>query len=787
MVSKRTLMVVGAIVILAIVLMIVGIDLFVSSTLSQLKPVAQVAGPIGISATVIGKDVATYNNAQSFVEYGELSYSFTNATAVNFSIGVYRRDPIFNIYLVNAGTACYECLNISQLYTALAANLSRDGILRNSTSLQLININNISATSPNSLILLSTGFVPAQIMPNSGLTLPPGVRNVTLLDLFNRGDSVLYVGDNFSFMRGAGVTYQTPNATIFTLHRLNLITQPYAKYASGFIYNLSSFNFLFGQMYGASAYQNVTNGELAVFSRTPQQIWKNASAEAQDLSKAIVTRYWMAQLGTGGYLLNQTNWQPNGRLTLISSGLSGINMSSPYVSDQVNATFALIRLHVSNDGGSENLELPFRVSFRPNGTMGVPAVIGYGNVVPIRIKVNTVSSSKSFSIEVSNRNLSFAYAFPLSFFNTSLPIIQYYPFGNLSTNAYYIASLVDINDRSYGKAVFYVPSLNITLTGANWSVGQIFISVNSSGTPLNGAPYSITLNGAYPQNGTIRNGLITYALPAHAPIQYGSETMKIIILNKAYTFHPYDTAPAGIPSIYIEFGAAAVVILLLNVILRAPNREQYFIDAPELPPVKKTEVTIPGDNIVNLFETINYHYHWRFMPLTPEEIKSGISTNIRSGNTPLSITLQNTNEVLYHLADAGKLVCADEYYMPAKWVDASKHDIEYLIIFRKLRDFLVEHALFFTDLDANTEADMVITTRNKQVPVFIYSSRSGVRKLPVHSGHKIFVVFLNGEAKQAFEDDVYGKAGKKTELLRMALENNAVELIDAERLDELLY
>ena len=784
---KNKFVLIGIIAAILIVVLLVFLYIDIQGTLARLTPVVNVVGPIRLNASVVGDGIATYNYATRLAAYATLGYAVTNATQANISLSVYQKDPLFHIYLVDSGAACYSCFAEPSLYSSLFTNLESAGLLQNASTFQGINLDNLNATPNNSLIILSTGLMPASLLPSTGVQATPGVANVTLATLLRKGDYILYVGQNFSQILGqSGQIYLSPRSTISNLSRIGILAlQSSTPSRSQLNFTTPTFILYNGNYSGAVASVSSLNGSFVALSNYPTSIWKNVSLEASDLTKVIVSRFWIKLLAAGESNFSIASIKPvNTELNIYT--LNTTMNSTPYSSELINSSYSLLHVRVSNKVSSLTQEFPISIKFNPAGSLSMPPVIGYENQVQITSKVNRPSSHTSFSVNLYNTSMEFVNANSLGFFNTSLPIVSSYSFGNVKVGAYYLASLIDINDNKYSQAIFYVPYLNVSPYSYNFKNGTFAFTVSSDGQTLSGPTYSITLNCAYNESGTIHNGIIKYA-PTGVIRKYGEQYFNINIGNNVYTIREYHAAPAAIPSIYIEFGAAALVIVLLNFILRAPNVEEYYIDVSSLPPSQKVSVTLSGDTIVNLFDTINYHFHWRYMPLTSEEIKTGISSNIRSGNTPISITLQNTNEVLYKLAGQGKLAYQDEYYIPQKWLETSKHDMEYLIIFRKLRDFLVEHAIFFTDLDQSTEADTIITVKNKQIPVFIYSTGSGMKTAPLHKGVKTFIIMVNDEAREELQGKLYNTYGKKSSTLRLAIESNNLEITDVDHLDALLY
>ena len=172
-------------------------------------------------------------------------------------------------------------------------------------------------------------------------------------------------------------------------------------------------------------------------------------------------------------------------------------------------------------------------------------------------------------------------------------------------------------------------------------------------------------------SGSVVNGGLTYSLPRGTIIGYGNESFRFDMFNSNYTYSTqYIQKVFNIPSVYIEFAIAILVVVLLNLVLQPPNRDDYFIDVPEFPSSKKEQVKVQASDILNVFDKVNYYYHWKYMPLTSEEIRSGIGNNIRVKSMPISITTQNTNNIIFTLLDKGDRERV-ELLRPSTWVEAS--------------------------------------------------------------------------------------------------------------------
>ncbi|MCL5427719.1 MAG: hypothetical protein M1321_00890 [Candidatus Marsarchaeota archaeon] len=788
MTSKKKATILVSIVAIAIAVFVLAIYIVLSNALGGLHPIKTVNGTISVFSAVTKTGIATYNMSRVLDEFAKFRFEFYNVSSANITLSMFQKNPDFNVYIVNPGISCFNCFDYSSLYSDMYKDLDMYGI-NATTRVRSITLNQVNQTADNSLIVLSTGLFPATLLPETGLPRYPGTPNITVLNLLQRGDYIVYVGQNFSRAEFNGQIQLMRNQTLALLNTTGLwALSPTRNATRSTLFNFTNptFGFHLGSLYGAINYTGVYNGTFIAFSNYPTMIWHNVGEAAWALSKAIALRFWMSRLATGSLSMNSMDIMENGSITLLTTNMSLNN--TPDAANLINASYSMIQVNASNNATWLDRSITFRVPYNSNGTLSLPSLVGYGDLISGQVNINQVLSNRSFFINVSNRNLQYAYEVSLGAFSTAVPLIHFFKrFGDLPLDQYYIASLTDIYNRHYGYALFLVPLLEVNYTSANFQQGIFTFSVLSNGQPLSNSTFTASIDGQYNQTGTVTDGVINYTLPKGAIVKYGEHNIIIRVLNSIYVTPEYYPSPPSIPPLYIEMAIAGVVVLLLNLLLRAPNREDYFIDVSESPPPKQVEIGVPSDQIVNLFDTVNMRRYWKYMPLTPEEMKSGISANLRINNTPVSVTLQNTNEVLYELESKGLLSNIGDYYLPVRWEQASKHDAEYLVIFRKLRDHLVTHASLFTDLDQGEGADMILTSNGKQVPIYIFSRKGGMRRIRVEAGAKAFIVFINSEAMYEFTDRLYSTYGSTSEMLRIAIESGAVKLVETGNLEPMHY
>lgn len=790
--------------------------------------------PIGFS----GDGVLASYNATSVIEYALVNYSSINASEVKSRLSVYdsinpnfNSDPVKKIYFVRLiegengwstafPAACYNCFDEFGLYDNLSKYLGQYGLIYNSSSFtytnvsgQGVNYNNLADIPHNSVVILASGLLPQDLFPK------PNSTTISLLTLLNRGDTVVYVGLNLSLGEppdgGAPIDYRPDNASTNMLLLAGLNTTKWSTYiansASGFYFESPTFRFFRGNgpfVYGPITYTQVYNGTMIAFGNDPKDGWKNSSDLAHDIAAALSTHFWLNVIEQSP---ENTTYNPSGTLTFFATNAVAGEEGIPYyLASELNYSYSMINLTFYNQNGFIVRQVPFRLNFEDNGTLNMPGVVGIGQPFTMVASSNIRNGKAIFYlINMSNSLLeSYIYSTPSGPFpilNGSKvdedvePSLSYYD--SRLKPGYYIAELFGYRENSSGSfyipienALFYIPFFNVTVSRYNFNNGTFIFNISNNNQPMQYTTYSVSLNGAYQQHGTVNlsyiyYSLLNYTLPKGTLLKFGSQTLHLNLNGINYSFNLYYSPPPShaIPPLYIEFAIAAVAILLLNLIVKTPTRDDYFIDVPRFPPTEKVEVKTSADSILNIFDNMNNRFKWKYMPLTAEELKAGISNTIRHNNIPIMVTMENTEEILDGLANRGYVETIAPYFMPKRWKEASHHDIEYLVVFRKLRDFAIKNALLFTDLDSSKNVDMVIANRGVHSNIYIYSSASGVMQIKFMPNIKTFLVFIDSETRTEFMEKLYNTYGSSAEKLRMSIASGQIITIDTENLDRLLY
>jgi|GEM_PF-1258280 hypothetical protein len=816
-------LIIGIFVAVLVAIALLSLYFYISiSTSALIKQLAQPnvtvnSLPITGKASIGSTAAYSYDNNTYIVESAIVDYNFQNTTNSTAVLNVYKKNPIQHIYLINVGDYCYECLNEGAINVNLSSYLTQYGF--NLTNYSYINLNQVYNSKPNSILIIPSGLMPCVLIPE--LQTICAISNATttnVTSLLSEGDTIVYVGLNFSSFKNYNAGTTPTNRSIsqdLIAANLNTTKPRKTATASGFYFSNRSFSFFNGSTYGPVAYTYFGNGTFIAFPNYPDLNsslggWSNASELSHDIAYALYSRFWFTLVaqspleqfnGKGQLPLFTTNDLTNGMMDTIRNSTMGY---SGTINDQINRSYSLVDLQLFNQSSFIAEQLPFRMKFQNNGTLGLPAIVGEGQPVKLLIRINPYTPTsmriignppryfQDFHLNIYNSTLGLLYPpySPISIpeFNITIPTTNFTVF--TLKPGYYSASLQDRIDGIYESALFYVPPFNVIPVALNFNNGTFALKVTNNNQLVSGVNYTAKVDGIYSFNGIVTDGKIKFSLPSGSVMPYGYQTIALNMLNLNYSvpIGIYSKPPEGsINPFYIEFGIAGLAILIINLVLKAPTRDEYFIDVPLFPPAQKTEVKATAASILSIFDTINEHFRWKYMPLTAEEVKSGISSNIRYNNMPIMITMGNSTEILYKMANRGEVEIISPYFMPSKWKEASHHDIEYLVIFRKLRDFAVKNAILFTDLDSGEAADMVMTNRGVQSHLYIYSKTSGIKDVKVSPGVRTFIVFLDAESRAQFIDKLSDTNGVEAEKLRIGISTATITLIDTENLGQLLY
>jgi hypothetical protein len=764
-----------------IAIIIVGFFAYIAISLHSLEygRTSQAAKPLipYLSISLLSKSQLSYESGQYLIPYSQVSYTESNLSNVFFNSTLFKTQPPERVFILNSSGNCYECSDLSQVDADIGKYLGYYN-LPYASSISYVNQQDLSSLPSASVLIILSGAMPLSLLStNSNASVP------LISQLLSKGIDIIYVGRNFANATSGSILVPVSQSSIPSYLKWNDQAQHYND--SSFYLNSSSYYLANGTRYGPLSYAYYQNGSILVFP-TYLSSWKNASSAASDISKALSQLFWLPKYSSGNATI--------GIKANNASGIIGLPMEKTY--DNYNYTsaasipsaYAMIVGYTNKTYSISNHSiyryLSYTLTPNQNGSISLPASIVPGTQQSAIISVITGSQTPvevSPHLTIYTINMSEVEEIPLQPFNASGTFTFISPTQFKLPPGSYIAEIQSFYNRLYAASLFNISPIVITLRSANYTSGAFSLFISSDAQPLSGIPYKITVNHLYPFYGNLTNGTIQYALPAGTPKLTGNVDFGISMLGRNFTYVANNSpVTITISSQYIEIAIVIIIALILVTVVRAPNRDEFYIDVPAIREQKKIQIKINSTELLSAFDKLNLYYHWRYMPLSVNEIRTAISNNIRHGSMPVSLTYSNVERLLSQMVSYGSVVAADGLYAPKTWTSASGHDIEYLATFKKLRVYFVSHAVPFNDIDLSNAADIVATINGERVYIVIHSRTSKFQKIPILENVKTYIAFLNQEKLDDFQRYVHTFTEGYAEQLRMYLSAGKISLINAD-------
>ncbi len=193
----------------------------------------------------------------------------------------------------------------------------------------------------------------------------------------------------------------------------------------------------------------------------------------------------------------------------------------------------------------------------------------------------------------------------------------------------------------------------------------------------------------------------------------------------------------------------AIIIFAIAMLVQRPESAIFQLDVPDFPPLSKTKVPISREQACQIFELVNADYRWRYMPLKHGEIKNGFRKLSYKGR-PILVSDYNLERLLDQLTSEGLVKNSMDFYGLASWEMGSGKSLEYLALFRSLRDAFLNMSVHFTDFGERTDCDIRVSAQDRYY-VHIYSgSQTIARALETVPKGKTVIAFKDQEAVGAF-------------------------------------
>jgi hypothetical protein len=718
------------------------------------------------SIEIIQTGRADYNFAKNTIFYIQLQ----KHSNLNYSFYFYvSTSPIQKkIYILN-----YSCIGCNS-FNSFSKYLN--DYLKN-FSLGGANVTNDISKVNNSIIIIPTGRIPAFLL-NRGIN----EKQYSLKEVFKKNNTIIYIGLDFQNAISLGNEIRLSGSDI-NYYSLNYTDQK----INGKFFNTNGTFILTGaNTFDISSFRKVSFTEAnatitGYFVVIPSLLdsWVSPKIAAKDVARFIFFAPWFDKIAYS----NSTS-KGVGAAYIFAKPLIQIQRTANvsafldvYATNSTIESFSRVYVQIQKPK-------PIIVSLPPTGLVF--------SIVQMNYTVPTGMDELFPFIQIVDPSLNEVYTTQLQRIPPRLETPTTFA-GSLPLNikpGEYLVVLRNINAEILGTCYIFVPQISISLTNVDWQHNVFSFLVTSNSIPIDTTSCKIckVANITMEKDGkilymytqknlSIINGILTYSLPQGSILESGKYNIKINILGSVYVVSIEKAIGYILPKEIVFPSIAALVAFLLFVLTKRPEIVVYAIDIPDFLPKEKKKVKVKKEEFIKLFERLNQKYHWKYMPITLEELKTICMQELRFAGEPLVVNELNLQLILSQLEEEGKIRKVENLYMPAEWTKF--YDEKYLAIFRKLRSFFVSKSIHFSELGQSEQSDMEITYNGEKYFLTFFISWESLKRLKLIEGAKHMLVFLNEQELEEFKQKLFLSSSLQASILKLAIFSQKLFLIAA--------
>jgi len=757
----------------AILILLVGAIAYFMLLLSSASPVLPPAEPSGssLSLSPVYEDLAWYGHGHFSVGTASIIMDSENVSKVNLSYSLYSSPVARRVVLVETSRSADEFE--TQFLSELSALFKADG-----SSVETIYIDQLRHAPPSfAVYVIMSDFMPAPLL---GIE---GGRDV--IELTTDGSVFIFAGFPFtSALSERGGT--VPVAAEYLVSEYGLSFQPSSEDFKGLgarnpLYAAStraegSFS-IYGPVLVNSFGSTGNSGKLVIIPQTLSGGWDgNATTAANDMFNLIRRAPWLKPLAQDFAELSF----PAGSevISLTTSPTQGLLGSDIYayvladVLDDNNGSYTrslLFPKHIEESLGGVLLHdpvvLPMQLSGRRLTMLGSNL-----STVSVPMEIRAYSGGKLVSTTPIGSWLSF---------------LQYDYAVELAPGDY-IFKLVDVNGVLYAKSYLHVPELSVEEEFYSWERGIFRFRLLSDGELFDGdivlSNVQASLDGKEASSLTLENGILTFQ-SQDAPFPAGLHTFEFSFGAGTFT-QTVDFRPLQNWWDENEYRAAILIVIVVFFIgyaLKRPDVEKYGLDVPDFLPLSKIAIHVKRQTVLEIFNSVNREYKWKYMPLKISELKSGFRKIMHKGKGIL-IGDYNTERLMEQLAQEGKVKRVLSLYALSGWEKTSGRSARYLAIFRKMRDVLVNSAIRFDELNSSKDYDTLIGLGGGTA-VHIYDpSPSFIRRVLAGSQKPRQLILFANDAEKVQWEEFMDSTSKARMMVKMLASSGRLSLITVDEL-----
>ncbi|MEM4554773.1 MAG: hypothetical protein QXT25_02920 [Candidatus Anstonellaceae archaeon] len=719
----------------------------------------------------------------SNVAYFLIGFRASNLSSLNFSASLYPSFPPTQVFLLDYPKD--SASSFPSFKKALTEILAKHDI-----TVSQIGIEQVHLLGQGAILLVPTGYFPAELLE---VNSPRHYKS-----LLERGATIIYIGMPFDTQ-----ALGRDGLTVSLFHReLNFDRKARPRSTDGFrlfnaqyVVSSSQDNrelTVLSPIYGSVSHVKYKEGSFLLIPQSLDGGWRErdisgnwadkGQVAAEDITRLIIEEPWVTKIS---YVAAPANL--NSSMVSLFSGKfsSSVAYAKIYAnaidSNNISQRFFEVLKVKKNQKGilapSEPKTVPFYLSGQKTR---LNLALKENSTNPVKLYVEMYKDGQLLQ----RNDLEPGLTIPTT--EKSVDIQVNAEPGN------YVVLIVDDLGKVYAGCELEVADLDIQINASTWEKGKFSFFLSSAGQPIEPKSLSISLNGKHEQYFSPASLSV---FPTYTAVEYNypekiesgtyTFTFKVGPYEKKLT-QTYSRIPAFWENplfIFLTFLAAAIAAI--GTILRRPDEIRYGLDIPDFPPLSTIKIPVKRETVMEIFESVNNSYSWKWMPLRLEEIKSGFRKLTYQGKSIL-IGDFNLERILSKMELEGLVRQEAGLWGLVRWEKESGHSLHYLAVYRMLRNAFVNSAVKFSKLDAMPDCDVKAIAGNEELFIHIMEKpyeKAVHRALATAKKGTTIMAFKTAEEKEEFKYSL-NSTSKLAVAVKMEVEGGRILLLSAK--DEFL-
>ncbi|PIN82709.1 hypothetical protein COV61_05200, partial [Candidatus Micrarchaeota archaeon CG11_big_fil_rev_8_21_14_0_20_47_5] len=635
-----------------------------------------------------------------------------------------------------------------------------------------ISIEQLKSLPPSTLVIIPSGYFPQSLLEG----------DFTYAELLRRQTVILYMGFPLEQMLSEnGYPVATPANISSTL--------PFS-FSGKASPSTDGFN-LFDPLYSATSKNQqavlpvwgsvsavkMDSGYILFLPQTLDGGWsRNGTAAAMDVSRLVFESPWQPPLSISEIYLDTAN-TTSGRILIFSNPISRPEVFIQLYAEGVSPdskTYALTKQISVKKAQNSDIYIKGGSVFLPTYLTGQKIRLTLDFKEPAfsekKLFLQTVldgQAQKSERIQEGLTSLQSQIPFD---YDSSLPPGKY------------ILRVVDSAGKMYSQAIGEIADFQVVSQSADFKKGNFQFGFTSPiASQINFTSLHASVDGKFLQEipaGSTAN----YFVPnlASGPhtfyFEFEGGYGKSILLDYRVQKQFYDNP------IVVFLGIITLVFFVVGTFMRRPERELYYLDVPDFPPISAIKVPVGKASVLSLFDKINKNYSWERMPLSLDELKGGFSS-LRHNGKPIVVGSYNLERVLSKIqGSSGEIKEVFGLWGMRRWEEESGRSLKNLSMFRLIRDVFVNRTVPFLRPKEKDGPDAKIKISKTDYNIYLFEDESSAaRALSTLDGAPSIIVF---ERKKEISDfcDRLVSTDETAVRLKLEISSERVFLVSLEEL-----